>query len=153
MDASHLWISCQVHIDQGHQSQKSLWFTKKTLQNTTHTCHKHMRISGLLSNNQSHLNRQTPHLSKAISAQKSTMLERPSCQIRRVNSHTPSQCCNEYMMVMVKIDSNAILVELLKSQLDQELIHAYDSLIRWCQCDGITLMKHILNNKISTKNL
>lgn len=63
---------------------------QKTLQNTTHTCHKHMKISGLLSNNQSHLNRHTPHLSNArkyiISAQKSTMLERPSCWIRWVNS-------------------------------------------------------------------
>jgi hypothetical protein len=67
--------------------------------------------------------------------------------------HTPSRCRDKYVMVMVKIDGNAILVEPLKSQPDQELIHGYDSLIKWCQCDGITLMKHILNNKISTKNL
>ena len=42
---------------------------------------------------------------------------------------TRSQRGNKYVMVMVKIDSNAILLEPLKSRHDHELIRAYDTLM------------------------
>jgi len=42
---------------------------------------------------------------------------------------THSQQGNKYIMVMVEIDSNAILVEPMKSRKDEEMIHAYNALL------------------------
>jgi len=52
-------------------------------------------------------------------------------------------------MVMVEIDSNAILVETMKSRKDEEMIQAYDALLTQLQQAGSTLQKHILDNKVS----
>ncbi len=41
---------------------------------------------------------------------------------------TQSQQGNKYIMVMVEIDSNAILVEPMKSRKDEEMIRAYNAL-------------------------
>ena len=51
-------------------------------------------------------------------------------------------------MVMVEIDSNAILVETMKSRKDEEMIQAYDALLTQLQQAGSTLQKHILDNKV-----
>ncbi len=40
-----------------------------------------------------------------------------------------SQQGNKYIMVMVEIDSNAILVEPMKSHKDEEMIRAYNALL------------------------
>ena len=42
---------------------------------------------------------------------------------------TRSQQGNKYIMVMVEIDSNAILVEPMKSRKDDEMIRAYNALL------------------------
>ena len=42
---------------------------------------------------------------------------------------THSQRGNKYIMVMVKMDSNAILVEPMKSRKDEEMIRAYNALL------------------------
>ncbi len=42
---------------------------------------------------------------------------------------TQSQQVNKYIMVMVEIDSNAILVEPMKSRKDEEMIQAYNALL------------------------
>ena len=42
---------------------------------------------------------------------------------------TRSQRGNKYIMVMVKIDSNAVLVVPIKSLKDTEMIRAYDALL------------------------
>ncbi len=42
---------------------------------------------------------------------------------------TRSQRGNKYIMVMVEINSNAILVELMKSRKDEEMIRAYNALL------------------------
>ncbi len=42
---------------------------------------------------------------------------------------TRSQRGNKYIMVLVEIDSNAILVEPMKSRKDEEMIRAYDALV------------------------
>jgi hypothetical protein len=52
-------------------------------------------------------------------------------------------------MVMVDIDSNAILVEPMKSRKDQEMIRAYDTLVKRLQRAGVRPKKHVLDNKIS----
>ncbi|KAL7502169.1 hypothetical protein ACHAXN_000208 [Cyclotella atomus] len=52
-------------------------------------------------------------------------------------------------MVMVKIDSNAILVEPMKSRKDAEIIRAYDTLILRLKRAGISPKKHVLDNEIS----
>jgi hypothetical protein len=52
-------------------------------------------------------------------------------------------------MVMGKIDSNAILVEPMKSCKDAEMIQAYDALLHQLKQAGIVLKKHVLDNKVS----
>ena len=64
---------------------------------------------------------------------------------------TCSQMGNKYVMVLVDIDSNAILVESMKSREDKELIGAYDVLIKRLQRAGITPRKHVLDNEVSSK--
>jgi hypothetical protein len=60
-----------------------------------------------------------------------------------------SQQGNKYIMVMVKINSNAILVEPMKSCKDAEMIRAYDALLQQLKRAGIVPKKHVLNNKVS----
>ena len=62
---------------------------------------------------------------------------------------TRSQRGNKYIMVMVEIDSNAILVEPLKSRKDPELTRAYRSMMLRLKRAGIVPKKHILDNEIS----
>jgi hypothetical protein len=62
---------------------------------------------------------------------------------------TQSQSGNNYIMVMVEIDSNAILVEPMKSRKDKEMIRAYDTLVKRLQRVGIRPKKHVLDNEIS----
>jgi hypothetical protein len=62
---------------------------------------------------------------------------------------TQSQSNNKYVMVMVEIDSNAILVEPMKSRKDQEMIRAYDTLVKRLQRAGVRPKKHVLDNEIS----
>ena len=50
---------------------------------------------------------------------------------------------------MVKIDSNAILVEPLKSRKDPKWTRAYKSVMQRLQRAGIVPKKHILDNEIS----
>jgi hypothetical protein len=52
-------------------------------------------------------------------------------------------------MVMVEIDSNAILVKPMKSRKDQEMIRAYDALVKRLQRAGVQPKKHVLDNEIS----
>jgi hypothetical protein len=42
---------------------------------------------------------------------------------------TRSQRGNKYIMVLVEIDSNAILVEPMKSRKDEKMIRAYNALL------------------------
>ncbi|KAL7476263.1 hypothetical protein ACHAW6_002135 [Cyclotella cf. meneghiniana] len=52
-------------------------------------------------------------------------------------------------MVLVDIDSNAILVEPMKSRKDEEMIWAYNVLVGCLQRSGIQPKKHVLDIKIS----
>jgi hypothetical protein len=56
---------------------------------------------------------------------------------------------NKYIMLMVEIDSNAILVEPMKARNDGEMIWAYDILVNCLKHANIHPRKHILDNKIS----
>jgi hypothetical protein len=60
-----------------------------------------------------------------------------------------SQKGNKYIMVMVDIDSNAILVEPTKSCKDEEMICAYNALLLQLKRAGIVPKKHVLDNKVS----
>jgi len=62
---------------------------------------------------------------------------------------TRSQRGNKYIMVMVEIDSNAILVEPMKSRKDAEMIRAYDALLLRLKLAGIVPKKHVLDNEVS----
>ena len=55
----------------------------------------------------------------------------------------------KYIMVMVEIDSNAILVEPMKSRKDEEMIRAYDALLARLRLAGSTPRKHVLDNEVS----
>ena len=59
---------------------------------------------------------------------------------------TQSQCGNKYVMVIVKIDSNAILLESMNSKKDAEMIRAYDSLVLQLKRAGIVPKTHVLDN-------
>ena len=48
---------------------------------------------------------------------------------------------------MVEIDSNAILVEPMKSRKDEEMIRAYNALLLRLKRAGIVPKKHVLDNK------
>ena len=62
---------------------------------------------------------------------------------------TQSQRGNKYIMVMVEIDSNAILVEPMNSKKDKEMIRAYDTLILRLKRAGSVPKKHVLDNEVS----
>ncbi len=52
-------------------------------------------------------------------------------------------------MVMVEIDSNAILVEPMKNRKDAEMIRAYNALLLQLKRAGIVPKKHVLDNEVS----
>jgi hypothetical protein len=52
-------------------------------------------------------------------------------------------------MAMVEIDSNAILVEPMKSRKDEEMIRVYNALLLQLKRAGIVPKKHVLDNKVS----
>jgi hypothetical protein len=52
-------------------------------------------------------------------------------------------------MVMMDFDSNAILVEPMKSRKDEEMIRAYNALLLRLKRAGIVPKKHVLDNKVS----
>jgi hypothetical protein len=62
---------------------------------------------------------------------------------------TRSQCGNKYIMVMVETDSNAILVEPMKSRKDEEMIRAYNALPLRLKWADIVPKKHVLDNEVS----
>ena len=62
---------------------------------------------------------------------------------------TRSQSGNKYIMVLVEIDSNAILVEPMKSRKDAEMIRAYDALMLRLNRANIYPKKHVLDNEVS----
>lgn len=61
---------------------------------------------------------------------------------------TRSQHGNKYVMVMVEVDSNAILLEPMKSHQDNELIRAYNTLVSRLICFSAQPKKHVLDNEI-----
>jgi hypothetical protein len=54
---------------------------------------------------------------------------------------------HKYIMVLVEIDSNAIMVEPMKSRKDAEMIRAYDVLVQRLQQANIHPRKHVLDNR------
>ncbi|KAL7478588.1 hypothetical protein ACHAW6_004347 [Cyclotella cf. meneghiniana] len=78
---------------------------------------------------------------------KCAMLQRP-CKARKEISNQVKQG-NKYIMVLVEIDSNAILVEPMKSRHDTEMIRAYDVLVKCLKNANIHPQKHVLDNEIS----
>ncbi len=61
---------------------------------------------------------------------------------------TRLQSSNKYIMVLVVIDSNAILVEPMKSRKDAEMIQAYNALLLQLKRAGIIPKKHVLDNEV-----
>ena len=62
---------------------------------------------------------------------------------------TQSKEGHKYIMVMVEVDSSAILVVPLKSCKDAELIQVHKSLLLQLQQAGIVHRKNVMDNKIS----
>jgi hypothetical protein len=55
----------------------------------------------------------------------------------------------QYIMAMVKIDSNTIIFEPTKSRKDGKMIWAYNALLLQLKRAGIVPKKHILDNEVS----
>ncbi len=62
---------------------------------------------------------------------------------------TRSKSGNKYIMIMVEIDSSAILVKPMKSRKDAEMIQAYNALLLRLQQAGIVPKKHVTDNEVS----
>ena len=78
------------------------------------------------------------------------------CEVRNTvfsdqtgQSPTRSQQGNKYIMVMLEIDSNAILVEPINNRKDEELTRAYISMMLRLRRAGIIPKIHILENEVS----
>ena len=56
---------------------------------------------------------------------------------------------NQYLMVLVEIDSNCILVEPMKSKKDDEMQRAYLALLGRLKRAGVKIEKHVLDNEVS----
>ena len=53
------------------------------------------------------------------------------------------------IMLMVEIDSNAILIEPMKSRANTDIIAVYDKLVNLLKWAGITHKQHVLDNEMS----
>ncbi len=62
---------------------------------------------------------------------------------------TRSKSGNKYIMIMVEIDSSAILVKPMRSQKDAKMIRAYNALLLHLWQEGIVPKKHVIDNKVS----
>ena len=60
-----------------------------------------------------------------------------------------SRSGNKYIMVMVEVDSNAILEEPMKSRHDNKMQRAYLALLKRVKAAGVIPKKHVLNNECS----
>jgi hypothetical protein len=58
---------------------------------------------------------------------------------------------NQYIMVLIEIDSNAILVEAMKNRTTGEMIRAYQVLVNRLRSAGVTPKMHILGNECSAE--
>ena len=65
------------------------------------------------------------------------------------NLPVQSRSGNRFIMVMVAIDSNAILVTPVKDHTDQQLRNAYLTLLKRVKNAGVQVKKHILDNECS----
>ena len=83
-------------------------------------------------------------------SRKSTMSVKPFFLDQTGQFLKKSQGGNAYLMVMVEIDSNAILVEPLKSSKDAELTRAYHVLMMRLKNAGIVPRKHVLDYVVSS---
>jgi hypothetical protein len=60
-----------------------------------------------------------------------------------------SHCGNKYIMVMVKINSNAILVKPMKNRMDTKMIWAYNTLLLQLKRASIVPKKNVLDKEVS----
>ena len=58
-----------------------------------------------------------------------------------------SYCGNQYIMVLIKLDSNAILVEAMQNRTSGEMIRAYQTLVDRLKECRIEPKLHILDNE------
>ena len=54
-----------------------------------------------------------------------------------------------YIMVMVEIDSNYVLLQPMKNKSNEEMVDAYEALMKRLQRAGIVPKKHVLDNEVS----
>ncbi len=54
-------------------------------------------------------------------------------------------------MVLIKMDSNTILVEVMKTQSTGEIIRAYQVIVNHLRSTGVTPKMHIIDNECSAK--
>jgi hypothetical protein len=67
-------------------------------------------------------------------------------QFSKKTSHS-----NQYIMVLIELDSNAILVEAMKNCTAGEMIRIYQTLVNCLHSAGIQPKMHLLNNEYSAE--
>ena len=60
---------------------------------------------------------------------------------------------NKYIMIMVEIDSSAILVKSMKIQKDTKMIRSYNALLLWLKRAGLSPQKHVMDNEVVYKKI
>ncbi len=67
--------------------------------------------------------------------------------------HFPKKSClgNQYVMVLVELDSSAVLVKAIKNRTLGKMIYTYQHLINCLKTAGIKPQRHVLNNKCSAE--
>ncbi len=71
------------------------------------------------------------------------------CTLTRLGNSQKSSCGNQYIMVVIRLDSNAILVEAMKNRTAGEMTYAYQVLVDRLTSARIQPKMHLLDNKCS----
>ena len=62
-----------------------------------------------------------------------------------------SRSGNRYIMIMCEMDSNSILSKAMKDRTSDEMIQAYQALLKKLQLAGLQPKKHVLDNEMSNE--
>ncbi len=123
-----------IETAKGHltQTRKNIRFTK-------------VKATLLVTCNNSHL-----HGKKVCNVYTQTYMVRKLMSSNQTGQFpNQSLCGNKYIMVMVEIDSNAILVDPMKNRKDAKMIQAYNTLLLQLKWASIVPKKHVIDNKVS----
>jgi hypothetical protein len=142
------WPGLTWEVAKGHYPVRSLWKTQDKKQ------------TAINKDNGNNKNAEAAHLCWSIIKQKEAIIETYDLSNeakRLMYTNQTSKFSKKlslsslYIMVLLEINSNAILVEAMKTRLAGEMIQAYQMLVERLCSTGIIPKMHILDNKCSAE--